>query len=293
MLATDIQEQPADSAAVVNAIADRARRIETPCGDGAMVWRVWGSGPPIVLLHGGHGAWSHFIRNVEPLSAHYTVMAADMPGFAESASPPNPYTADSIAEIVADGIDRIVGEARFSIVGFSFGGVIGGHVAKLRSRRLDRLVIVGSGGLSLPRPKLGEMKNWRRMESPAARLEAHRSNLATLMLHDPARVDAVALYLQSVNTVRCRINSRAISLNDSLRRRLAEFDAPLAGIWGSHDATTGEFLAARETLLRELDADAEFVRLDGGHWIQYEAPEAFNAALTRILETKRTGRGRA
>ena len=30
-----------------------------------------------------------------------------------------------------------------------------------------------------------------------------------------------------------------------------------------------------------------------GHWIQYEAPDAFNAALTRILEAGRTARGRA
>ena len=39
----------------VAGVAAKAERLETPCGDGVMVWRVWGSGPPLVLLHGGYG----------------------------------------------------------------------------------------------------------------------------------------------------------------------------------------------------------------------------------------------
>ena len=27
-------------------------RLTTPCYDGEMVWRIWGEGPPLVLLHG-------------------------------------------------------------------------------------------------------------------------------------------------------------------------------------------------------------------------------------------------
>ena len=45
--------------AFVDGIAAEAQRLETPCGDGSMVWRVWGSGPPLVLLHGGYGSWMH------------------------------------------------------------------------------------------------------------------------------------------------------------------------------------------------------------------------------------------
>jgi pimeloyl-ACP methyl ester carboxylesterase len=65
----------------------------------------------------------------------------------------------------------------------------------------------------------------------------------------------------------------------------------LAGIWGEADATTGAFLDARRDLLRSLDPAAEFVVIPGaGHWVQYEAPAAFNAALDKILKAERMRR---
>src|SRR5439155_25324434 len=79
--------------ALVEKIAAEAQRFETPCGEGSMVWRSWGSGPPLVLLHGGYGSWSHWIRNVLPLSRHFRVIAPDLPGLGESATPPAPGTA--------------------------------------------------------------------------------------------------------------------------------------------------------------------------------------------------------
>ena len=57
---------------------------------GRMMWHVWGegSGKPILLLfHGGSGSWIHWIRNVQPLSQHFTVYAADMPGLGDSDPP--------------------------------------------------------------------------------------------------------------------------------------------------------------------------------------------------------------
>ena len=56
-----------------------AERFETPCGDGRMVWRSWGSGRPILLLHGGAGSWRHWIRTLPALS-HRRVLAPDTPG---------------------------------------------------------------------------------------------------------------------------------------------------------------------------------------------------------------------
>ncbi|MDB5843914.1 MAG: hydrolase-like protein, partial [Polaromonas sp.] len=54
-----------------------------------MVWRCWGEGAPVVLLHGGSGSWTHWIRNIPTLVAcSRQVWAPDLPGFADSASPP-------------------------------------------------------------------------------------------------------------------------------------------------------------------------------------------------------------
>ena len=39
-----------------------------------------GSGPPLVLIHGGMGSVNHWDRNVGALARHYTVHTFDMPG---------------------------------------------------------------------------------------------------------------------------------------------------------------------------------------------------------------------
>ena len=50
----------------------------------AVHWCEWGHGKPLVLLHGGHGSWMHWARNVQALAQHYRVLVPDMPGFGAS-----------------------------------------------------------------------------------------------------------------------------------------------------------------------------------------------------------------
>src|SRR5713101_4198486 len=100
--------------ALVAGIAAEADRIETPCGDGTMVWRCWGGGPPLVLLHGGYGSWMHWIRNVPPLSRQFRVIAPDLPGLGESAIPPEPWTAAGLAAIIGEGLDIVLARGRSS-----------------------------------------------------------------------------------------------------------------------------------------------------------------------------------
>src|SRR5690606_94454 len=67
-------------AATVARIDRTAERRTTPCGDGHLVWRLWGNGPPLVLLHGAFGSWTHWLRNIPALAARFRVIAPDMPG---------------------------------------------------------------------------------------------------------------------------------------------------------------------------------------------------------------------
>ena len=54
---------------------DRAsRRYTIATQEGFAVWRQWGSGPALVMLHGGSGSWSHFYRQVEAFSGKYRVI---------------------------------------------------------------------------------------------------------------------------------------------------------------------------------------------------------------------------
>ncbi len=244
-------------------LAAAGRRVETPCGDGAMVWRIWGEGEPLLLFHGGFGSWTHWLRNIPALSRHYRVIVANLPGLGESDEAPPPHTPGGLAAIVVDGIDRILAPGeRFHLVGFSFGGLIGGHVAAAFGERCRSLILVGAGGLGLKRGTMAPLKSWRHIEDAAGRLAVHRENLAILMLADGAAIDDLAVHLQAENAARGRI----------------------AGIWGERDATAMHDLPARARLLRSIQPSAPFIVIaDAGHWVQYEAAEAFDEVLLQVL----------
>jgi pimeloyl-ACP methyl ester carboxylesterase len=226
-------------------VAAEAQRIETPCGDGGMVWRIWGSGPPLVLFHGGYGSWTHWIRNVLVLAREFTVIVPDLPGLGESATPPEPHTAEGLAAILVEGLDIVLPkDVAPHIAGFSFGGVLGGHVAAQLGDRLRALTIVGSNGLGLVR----QPTTLERVPAGAPVAEAlaiHRHNLGVLMIADPSKIDELAVYIQSQNAPRGRVRSRRFSRTDTLARALPLVKARLDGIWGERDATARSHLEER------------------------------------------------
>jgi len=267
----------------VDGVAAEAQRIETPCGDGSMVWRVWGSGPPLVLLNGGYGSWTHWIRNVLPLARRLTVIAADLPGLGESATPPEPHTAEGLAAIVVQGLEIVLPkDTSPHIAGFSFGGVLGGHVAAQLGDRLRALTLVGSNGLGLVRQPT-DLQRVPAGSSTEESLAVHHHNLGALMIADPAKIDELAVYIQSQNAPRGRVRSRRFSRADTLARALPLVRAQLDGIWGGRDATAYPHLDERARVLRSFQPGARFEVIAGaGHWVQYEAADRFNQVLAEI-----------
>jgi len=274
--------------AIVEGVAAEAQRIETPCGDGGMVWRIWGSGPPLVLFHGGYGSWTHWIRNVLVLAREFTVIAPDLPGLGESATPPEPHTAEGLAAILVEGLDIVLPkDVAPHIAGFSFGGVLGGHVAAQLGDRLRALTIVGSNGLGLVR----QPTTLERVPAGAPVAEAlaiHRHNLGVLMIADPSKIDELAVYIQSQNAPRGRVRSRRFSRTDTLARVLPLVKARLDGIWGERDATARSHLEERARVVRSFQPGARFEVIAGaGHWAQYEAADRFNQVLAEIAASYR------
>ena len=273
-----------ETVALVAGIAAEATRVETPCGDGTMAWRIWGSGKPLVLLHGGYGSWMHWVRNVLPLSRRFTVIAPDLPGLGESATPPEPWTAQGLGAIVVRGLDIVLPKDQAPhMAGFSFGGVIGGNVAAQLGDRLQGFTVVGSNGLGLTR----QPTDLRRVPADAdeeTEFATHRYNLNQLMIHDPAKIDEVALYLQKTNHARARMRSRRFSRSGALVEALPLIKARLDGIWGERDATAYPHLDERAATLRGVQPGARFAVVPGaGHWVQFEAADEFNRLIAEFV----------
>lgn len=276
-----------ETKAFVDGVAAEAVLIETPCGDGTMIWHIWGAGPPLVLFHGGYGSWTHWIRNVLPLSRAFTVIAPDLPGLGASATPPEPHTAEGLARILVEGLDIVMPRReRLHLAGFSFGGVLGGHVAAQLGDRVRAFTVVGSNGLGLIR----QPTDLQRVPPGAASEEAlavHRHNLGALMIADRAKIDELAVYIQSTNAPRGRVRSRRFSRADTLVRALPLVTARLDGIWGGRDATAYPHLDERARTLRSFQPEARFEVIEGaGHWVQYEAADQFNPLLAEIVRCR-------
>ena len=272
-----------ETVAFVDGVAAEAQRIETPCGDGAMVWRVWGSGPPLVLLHGGYGSWMHWIRNILPLARNSTVIAPDLPGLGCSATPPEPHSAEGLAGIIVDGLTAILpGGERFHLTGFSFGGVLGGHVAALLGEQARGFTIVGSNGLGLPRQPT-QLERQKPGGTVEELLAIARHNLGVLMIADKDKIDDLAVYIQYMNAPRGRIRSRRFSRSDTLIRALPRVTAQLSGVWGGRDAGAYPYLDERKRVLDDIQPGLRFEIIPGaGHWVAYEAADHFNSLLAEI-----------
>ena len=272
-------------AAFVADIESRAELRRAPCGAGSMVWRIWGHGPPLALLHGGYGSWTHWIRNVEPLAKCFRVLVPDLPGLGESDLPPEPDRAESSAEVVASGLLALIGDDEtVDIAGFSYGGLIGGLVAEQIATRARTLVLVGSGGLGIRRGTPIELVTWRDLPDEPARRAAHLENLAILMIADRANIDDLAVYLQVRNATRARLRSRALSRVPALPAAIPRLSARLHGLWGERDITAQGVLGDIRRLLQKLQPRAGFTVISrAGHWVQYEAADEFNSAILGLL----------
>jgi 2-hydroxy-6-oxonona-2,4-dienedioate hydrolase len=261
-------------------------RRTTRNGAGEVVWRMWGKGPPLVLLHGGTGSWMHWVRNIEALARDFTLLVPDLPGSGESGIPPAPISADSIGAILATGAAHLIGpQTDFAVAGFSMGGLIAGYLVRHAGPRAQCLVLVGATGTGAPRGTMEPLKSWRRLASDAEKAATHRHNLGILMIHDPAKIDALAVHMQQANAERSRIRGKHVSHTGTLTESLSGFRGRLAGIWGELDATAVPYVAERGDKLREFQPQASFEVFPGaGHWVQYEAAERFNHRLRELVK---------
>ncbi len=266
-----------------------SRRIETPCGEGRMVWRLWGEagreagpGTPLVLLHGGSGSWRHWTRNIEALSRDRLLICPDLPGLGDSDMPPPAESPAPVAAILRAGLERILGARRFDLCGFSFGALLAGHLAAQAGEELRSVTLVGAGALGLARQITPLVKV--RSETGEARIAAHRHNLASLMFADPAQIDPLALAIQEANTVAARFRSRGFASTTSLKDAIARARAPVALLYGERDAIAWPEIESRFAALREVQPEAWTGIIPGaGHWVAYEAAESFNAVLGDML----------
>ncbi|MBF5004240.1 alpha/beta fold hydrolase [Diaphorobacter caeni] len=264
----------------VRALQATARLHVTQHAGCSVQWREWGDpqGVPLVALHGGHGTWLHWVRNVATLADRYRVLLPDMPGFGDSDDfdlpARDPARLDLLVQTVQHGVEDLLGKLPFHLMGFSFGGLIAAKVAQ-RMPQIRTLTLLGSAGHGLRRASEVAMRNWREFDGEERALVL-KENLEAFMLAGEADADACWIHEQSCE--KTRFYSKTYSHKPLLTHVLPDVQAPMLLLWGERDVTA-EPVKAAEFLAQSRPEREWMVIPNAGHWVQYDAASTVNVLL--------------
>jgi 2-hydroxy-6-oxonona-2,4-dienedioate hydrolase len=256
-----------------------------PYNDANMVWRCWGRGAPVVLLHGGSGSWKHWARNIAAIvNDGRQVWVPDMPGFGESAVPMKGQDADALPEPLAWAFQQLLPDQAYDLVAFSFGSMVAAEMVLRSPSKVKRLVLMGSPALGINAMRPFKLNPWDHLPEGLPREAIHRHNLAVLMFWNPDRIDDLAVSIHSQNLSVDKMKRRRLAYSEYLLFRMKSLHCPVFGIWGSEDVLCrGNHDAVRQALAQAPEFRSLTFVADAGHWVQYEKADACNETLLNAL----------
>jgi len=259
-----------------------------------------GSGPAVVMLHGGGpgaSGVSNYSRNIDALAQQFRVIVPDMPGYGRSAkdvdkSDPFGYLADMIRGLLDE-----LGLATAHLIGNSYGGAAALRLALDTPDRVDKLVLMGPGGIGTtrgaPTAGLKSLLSYYGGDGPSRdKLEAFIRNF---LVYDGASVPDELIDLRYAASL-----DPEVAANPPLRRpsgatalrtlwrmdltrdsRLKRLQTPTLVLWGRDDKVNRP---AGGPMLANLMPNAELVMTSRtGHWMQWERAELFNRLVSDFL----------
>ncbi len=263
-------------------------------------FRQAGSGPAIALIHGIAGSSATWEEIIPALAQSHTVIAPDMLGHGESAKPRGDYSLGAYASGVRD-LLAALGHDSATVVGHSLGGGVAMQFAYQFPERIDRLVLVSSGGLGrevnvLLRSAALPGAEWvlpLLCASPVREAGAAIGRLLDrLRLHPGTDVEEMALAFASladletrqafIHTVRGIIDPGGQRVSARDRLYLAA-EVPTLLLWGERDP----MIPAHHGLeaQREIPGSRFELFAGAGHFPHRDDPHRFAATLLDFIET--------
>lgn len=244
--------------------------------DGCRLWTsVGGSGPPVILVHGGPGWWDMFGGLADLLSDVSTVYRWDQRGSGRS-DRLGPYTfARFLADL--DVVRAASGHEQVTVLGHSFGATLALRYALAHPARVARLLYVSGVGLDGPVP------GYRERADAIMTAEAHEDVwLARVSLGFADRRTAMA-QARALTTPRFAANTECAEALVAEKRAWANpvaacrnLTVPTVVVHGALDlrppSVTDSLIAALPDVTRVI--------IDGAaHYPWIENPQAFRQAV--------------
>jgi haloacetate dehalogenase len=274
-------------------------------GDVVLRVRHGGSGPPVLLLHGHPRTHTTWHRVAPLLAAERTVVCPDLRGYGESSKPPTtpdhePYSKRAMAaDCVA--LMRNLGHEHFAVVGHDRGAYVAFRAALDHPEAVERLVVLDAvpiaealarcdatfaaswwhwfffGQTDKPAERVisADPEAWYRPDRELMGAENYADYLRAI--HDPATVHAmVEDYRAGLGIDRDH--------DDGDRRSGRKLTCPVLVAWATRDDLE-ELYGDPLDVWRAWADDLRGARIESGHHIAEEAPEALVAELRSFLAT--------
>jgi pimeloyl-ACP methyl ester carboxylesterase len=278
------------------------RRTEIRLHGHRLSYRTGGHGPLLVLVHGITNSSASWEPVLATLGRRFTVIAPDLLGHGDSAKPRGDYSLGASASLLRD-LMLALGHERATIVGHSLGGGIAMQMAYQFPERVERLVLVSSGGLgrqvtpllravALPGAELvlpllaseplvnagAKVGGW------IARIGLRVGTDVAAMATGVASLHDVEARRAFVHTARSVIDVGGQRVDATHKLYLAEA-VPTLILWGDRDP----IIPARHGIrAHELMPGSSLRIFEGaGHFPHHHDPAGFAAAITEFVDTTR------
>jgi pimeloyl-ACP methyl ester carboxylesterase len=226
-------------------------------------FRVQGSGPPLILLHGLAGSFDWWNRNTDLLSQRYQTYCIDLAGFGGSRRLHSAHI-EQIAPSVTAWMEEL-GIQRASLVGHSMGGLIASRIAVESPDRVNKLILVDAAFLSF---NAGTAK---RSVGLMRALRSIPRDFFPVFARDALRAHPVSM-----------ISATYELLKRDWSAHLGAIDVPTLIIWGENDTITP--LKIGEAINGIIPGSKLVVIEDAGHNPMWDQPESFNAEVVKFLD---------
>lgn len=272
-------------------------RVTKDVGGLGFSYHEAGEGEPLLMLHGsgpGVTAWTNFRGVLPHFADRFRTIMPDLPGFGATDLPEfeEVYTI-AAARWIARLMDTL-GIESAAFVGNSMGGAVAAELAALEPGRVRRMVLMGSGGLSVntfaPEPSEGFKRLGEFLAQPS------RDNMVgwiRTMVHDPGLITDELVEERMRNATAPGVLDRTKAVFGALaaphlRERYVPLWTKAAGVrtptlmlWGRDDRMLpydGAHFANRHMPDIELHTFSNC-----GHWVQIERKAAFQRVVTEFL----------
>lgn len=230
-----------------------------------------------MLVHGFLGGSGYWVPLTSGLKDHFDFVAVDLPGFAASAHIPAP---DSIAGLSASLMQLVdsLGIERFSLLGFSMGGMVAMEIAIEHGDRLNKLVLYGTAASGdLP----DRFESWdasiKRMEDQGVEATADRTVSSWFVEGDKHPFYPVCRQACKGASKEGCIKAMRGMQRWSAKDRLKTIKVPTLVIVGDKDRSTKP--AESVAIWQQVPASQLCVIPNTAHGLHMEKPDLFNRVV--------------